>query len=191
MAKTSYNKFAIASLIATVFNVGNIKWAPGTFGSLVVFPFWLLLNILILKLNLGHFMWVLIIYAAFFAAVTYAGFWAVDVYVKTNKKDDPSEVVIDEVSGQLLAYIIPTLFTVFYFTYMVGDILVTPIYSCFMTFNLTILPILLFRFFDICKFGMVRYYDMKVKGAKGIMMDDIVAGVQAGIIISALIFFMH
>lgn len=187
MKQYSDKEFKVASIIATFFNIGNIKWGPGTFGSLATFPLWLVLNFLILKLNLGSFMCAFSIYLVVFGIITYAGFWSANIYMSVNKKEDPCEVVIDEVAGQFLSFLIPTIFTTIYITYKPIDVTISGAYSFIMTMCLTILPIILFRFFDICKFGLVRYYDTKVKGAKGVMMDDIIAGMQSGIVCSIVI----
>ena len=40
----------------------------------------------------------------------------------------------------------------------------------------------LFRFFDIVKPGIIGYIDRKTEGGIGIMLDDVVAGLFAGII---------
>ena len=39
----------------------------------------------------------------------------------------------------------------------------------------------LFRFFDICKMGPVRWCDTNLKNAYGVMLDDVFAGVFAAV----------
>lgn len=76
---------------------------------------------------------------------------------------DPPEIVIDEVVGIWLALaLVP----------------VTPLaYG---------LSFALFRLFDIWKPGPVGWVDENVKGGIGIMLDDVVAGALAGLVMFAL-----
>ena len=76
---------------------------------------------------------------------------------------DPPEIVIDEVVGIWLA---------------LAMVPVTPLaYG---------LGFALFRLFDIWKPGPVGWVDANVKGGIGIMLDDVVAGAIAGLILFTL-----
>ena len=66
---------------------------------------------------------------------------------------DPKEIVIDEFIGQSI-----------------------PLLLCENNFFLIILSFLLFRLFDITKPWPASYFDLKVKNANGVLMDDIIAG---------------
>ncbi len=66
---------------------------------------------------------------------------------------DPKEIVIDEFIGQSI-----------------------PLLLCENNFFLLILSFLLFRLFDITKPWPASYFDLKVKNANGVLMDDIIAG---------------
>ena len=66
---------------------------------------------------------------------------------------DPKEIVIDEFIGQSI-----------------------PLLLCEKNFFLIILSFLLFRLFDITKPWPASYFDLKVKNANGVLMDDIIAG---------------
>ena len=87
------------------------------------------------------------------------------IYLETCNKKDPSEVVIDEFSGQLIA------------TSIAGS-------SPF----LNILALLLFRFFDILKPGIIGKAE-KLKGATGVMMDDWLSGILSAVILFVLYLF--
>ncbi|MEH6452273.1 MAG: phosphatidylglycerophosphatase A [Psychromonas sp.] len=52
-----------------------------------------------------------------------------------------------------------------------------------------IVGFILFRFFDILKPYPISWLDKKVHGGFGIMIDDIVAGVFAGVVLHTLIYF--
>ena len=81
------------SQAATLFGLGRIPFAPGTIGSLVTLPIaWLA-------------MWTGGMYAvlALAAIVSIFGIWASDAYAHEIGEHDPSECIIDEVAGQMLA----------------------------------------------------------------------------------------
>lgn len=52
------------------------------------------------------------------------------------------------------------------------------------------LGFLLFRFFDIVKPWPIRVLDQKIHGGLGIMLDDVIAGVLAWLVMQALIFWL-
>jgi len=98
-------------------------------------------------------------------AVFLVGWWASAVYVTGSGQDDPGAVVIDEVAGQWLT-LLPAATTVWWH-WLVG--------------------FALFRFFDIVKPWPVGWADRRVKGGLGVMVDDVIAGVYAGVLLYALI----
>ena len=73
---------------------------------------------------------------------------------------DPKEIVIDEFIGQSI-----------------------PLLLCENNFFLIILSFLLFRLFDITKPWPASYFDLKVKNANGVLMDDIIAGLYTSFFI--------
>ena len=111
------------------------------------------------------------------------GYYATKNYISETNQDDPSEVVIDEVVGQLLAFALSFLFIFFTNKYDVEYIKIHPYINCFYFF---ILPIILFRIYDIKKPWIIGKIDKNMKGATGIMLDDVVGGVFAGITNSLL-----
>ena len=78
---------------------------------------------------------------------------------QTNKKDS-SIIVIDEVAGMAVAAL-PALLTPFYF----------------------IAAFLLFRFFDVLKPWPIGWLDQYFKGPFGVMIDDVIAGIFAALIL--------
>ena len=73
---------------------------------------------------------------------------------------DPKEIVVDELVGQSI-----------------------PLLICGNNFFLIILSFLLFRLFDISKPWPASYFDLKIKNATGVIMDDIIAGIYTFLII--------
>ena len=145
--------------------IGKIKYAPGTFASLATcFLFLLLINIITINVL---FLITIIIFFYSFVAINNS----FDVF----DSEDPQEIVIDEVVGQML------------------PLLAIPVYE-----TLYPLPALyyyisafvFFRLFDIWKPYPINYVDNKIKGALGILFDDIFAAFYSIIIISLILFFL-
>ena len=134
----------------TVFGIGYIRTAPGTFGSLFAILVW---YISINYLNIYFFYIIIII-------VFICSFKAINIYLRNANKDDPSEVVVDEFIGQSLPLIFLLQFNV---------------YEVLLAFSS-------FRLFDIFKIYPVNKVE-NIKGANGVIMDDVVAGIYSLIII--------
>ena len=93
---TAVLKIRLAMVLATWFGSGQIKFAPGTFGSLAALPFaWLIYD---------NF------HAQGLAVVTLVvfliGIWAADIHAQQLPDEDPSEIVIDEVVGMWLTLLV-------------------------------------------------------------------------------------
>lgn len=150
----------MSRFIATFGYVGLLRPAPGTWGSAAALPLGYGAHVL------GGFPLVL----ALTLAVTALGWWAVAVYV-AGRDDDPPEVVIDEVAGQLLA-----LWPLSYGLWHRGlDPWLFPWPGWVGAF-------LMFRLFDIWKPGPVGWADRQ-GGARGVMLDDLIAGVLAALVV--------
>ena len=94
---------------------------------------------------------------AFFSGLL--GWWTTKIYLEKNNKKDPSDVVIDAFSGQLIT-------TSFASTSLL----------------LNILAFLFFRFFDILKPGFIGKSE-NIEGALGVMLDVWLAGLISSVII--------
>jgi len=103
-----------------------------------------------------------IIFFIFF--IIFVFFYSIFFLNKTLNKSfvssDPKEIVIDEFIGQSI-----------------------PLLICENNFFLIILSFLLFRLFDITKPWPASYFDLKIKNATGVIMDDIIAGLYTFFII--------
>lgn len=142
-----------ANFIATYGGFGLSPKAPGTVGSVATLP---------LAFVLAYFGGIYgIVVAAILIFVI--GTIATDVIVSKQEDKDPKKVVVDEVVGQLLTFL------------LVAD----DLYRNTHNWWLYIVGLIAFRFFDICKMGPVRWFDRNVKNAYGVMMDDVCAGLMA------------
>ena len=98
--------------------------------------------------------------------VFFIGWWSSARYVEIFNKEDPGEVVIDEVAGQWIVLLAAPLDPVTY----VG-------------------AFLLFRLFDILKPWPVSFADKNIKGGLGIMIDDVLAGIYGAVILALILEF--
>ena len=100
-------------------------------------------------------------------------FFAINNYFDEFKSEDPQEIVIDEVVGQMLVLLAMPVYETLY--------PLPVIYYCLGAF-------FLFRLFDIWKPYPISYVDDNMSGSLGIMLDDIIASIYS-ILILILIFF--
>jgi phosphatidylglycerophosphatase A len=185
----------IIFFIVTVFGVGKIKFAPGTFGSLVAFPLSFLIfqatAFLELRFDFDGFSskvsYLLTIPIVIFIASIkffFIGWWASALYIKGKEDHDPSEIVIDEVAGQMLviALTLPSL------PMVLRSNIANNFSSAVIEFLVIfLLPFLLFRLFDIVKPWPIRNIERNFPNAFGVMIDDIVAALFAVVIHYAII----
>lgn len=165
--KAKFSYWHPAILFCTCSSVGRIPFAPGTWGSLA--------GVLIAAIFSSYYEWMVISILFFFL-----GWLCSNIFEKKSGIHDSKEIVIDEVVGQILAFLV--------FGLVVDNMLPAAINQE----NILYAPIILFitfRAFDIVKRGPVGWVDKNVKGGLGVMLDDVVAGVLAGVT-SALIFLV-
>ncbi|NNJ66888.1 MAG: phosphatidylglycerophosphatase A [Boseongicola sp.] len=155
-------------LALSFFGSGYIRPAPGTWGSLAALPAaWLI------YLVAGPFG------IAIGAALLYAlGIYALNAELKDADDHDPSWVVIDEVVGQWIA-LLPIAFG----AYNAG---VSPL----ALWPGIVAAFLFFRLFDIWKPWVIGKVDAR-GDATGVMLDDVLAGLFAAIVVLALAALVH
>ncbi|TBN41892.1 phosphatidylglycerophosphatase A [Paracoccus subflavus] len=146
------------AMITTFFGIGRLRPGPGTWGSAAA------VLLAVLAYQAGGAL--LIPLGAVLAALI--GFWAVPQALRMTSDEDPSEIVIDEVAGQWLAM----------------SFTVIPLWrhgiSILDAWPAFVVPFALFRLFDIWKPWLVGRADRQ-GGAVGVMMDDLWAGLFAGL----------
>lgn len=185
-----------SALVATCFGAGLAPLAPGTVGSLVA----ALVMALALQLGLGEgegsSAWLVrLSVPAILLAFSYvAGIWASERYMAESGEHDPGAIVIDEVAGVFAAWLSGLLFfgplfqVLYYLKHWAGQLVTgTPLLSVPAEWALqplthAALIFVLFRTFDIAKPGFIRRIDSEIDGARGVMLDDVVAGIAAGLV---------
>ena len=144
----------VAHALATGLGAGLVPIAPGTVGSLEGLAIFLALH----ALNLTPATSVIVL-TIVNVAVFAAGVWASSRVCRMTGLQDPGVIVIDEVSGQLIALM---------------PLVVWPMFSI----TALIISFALFRLFDIFKPYPIRKLE-GLHGGLGVMADDALAGVYA------------
>ena len=147
---------SVAYFIATWCGSGRFPKAPGTVGSLCSLPL----------------AWILATYGGTIGILLGAsivfiiGWWATYIVLQDKSNgEDPGFVVIDETVGQVLSFVFIAHLPINIWLYILG--------------------FAFFRFFDILKPWPVSHYDKNVHSAYGVMMDDVCAGLYAGLMVLA------
>ncbi len=145
-------KEKLIPFLATGCYLGYLPFAPGTFGTLLAIP------LIWINTHLAYLEKLIFIFGIIFLFL-----FIVQLYLIDSKQNDPSEVVLDEVVGFLIAmFWLP------------------------LTWQSLLLGFMLFRFFDIVKPFPISYIDKNVKGAVGVFADDLLAGLVVNILLQAL-----
>lgn len=158
----------LAEMVTTCLYVGRLRPAPGTWGSAAAVAVALALY------QAGGAM----LLPVATVAVAALGFWAVPQALASSDDPDPADIVIDEVAGQWLALC---------FTFIP---LARHGISVFAAWPAFVVPFLLFRLFDIWKPWLVGRADRRGDAA-GVMLDDLWAGLFAGLAAVALAGLWH
>ncbi len=151
-------------LLTSCFGLGFAPFAPGTVGSLAPAVIFYLLKIANISLVLISLMMLALAIFGSYICVKFGP----EIEEKIGKKD-PGEIVADEFAGQSATFIFISFFTV------------NPILSA-------VLGFVFFRIFDISKPWLVKKAEKFSKGW-GILADDIVAGIFAGLLVSLIYIF--
>jgi len=159
MIRIRTHKF-IATLIATFFYSGYLRPASGTWGTFASLPLCLAITY--------YFGFTGIVFGTFI--ITMTGLWAAQSYMSYTQTHDPSEIVIDETAGMLVACI--------------------PLLISFQ-WDMIALCFILFRIFDAVKIGPVGWLDNTINGALGVMLDDIAAGLLTSLTLLGLLLWMN
>ena len=147
--RTSPRSTIWAEQIATLFGIGHIPWAPGTWASLAATLLWWLMTLAIRP------RWQVAAGVVLAGIAIAVGIPASSVVSRKTRLKDPQFVVIDEVAGQLISFVaVPA------------------------SWKSLLLGFILFRGFDIVKPPPAYQLEQLPEGF-GIVMDDVAAGVYA------------
>ena len=144
-------------LIATVLYIGHLRPFPGTWASLAALP---------AAWGLHALGGPLLLALAVLLAIA-SGWWATALETNGKADPDPSEIVIDEVAGQWLAFLPVSIGAAH------AGAALTALWPGWIT------AFVAFRLFDIWKPGPIGRADRR-GDALGVMLDDVLAGIAAG-----------
>ena len=147
----------IVKIFVTCFYIGKLPIAPGTLGSVVAILIWYFLSFL------GN-----IALLSFFISYSILSYKFIDLYLKKSNTEDPSEVISDEVIGQMIPLFIITSVSDHY---------------------LILVAFISFRIFDIYKIYPINKAE-ELNGASGVIMDDVIAGIYALIVVVIFKYFL-
>jgi phosphatidylglycerophosphatase A len=150
----------LAFAVATSFGLGYLPKAPGTWGSLLgVALGWRALASSPSVYTFAGTECLLVL------VVSMAGLWAAGQVAAYVGKNDPQIVVVDEVAGQLIAYL---------------GLATTRTFA--VNWKYLLAGLILFRVFDIWKPFPARQAEF-LPGGLGIMADDWIAGIYAALVL--------
>jgi len=164
--KTIGRDAALARFFTSFLGAGRLPVAPGTWGSApaaVVFG-------LMVHLHVQGWITGLVMLIIMLAAAAVCIILSPAVIAATGRKD-PGEIVVDEVAGQAL--------TLLFAPFAAGGAL---------TWHAAVVGFAAFRVFDILKPWPCRRLEQLPAGY-GILMDDLMAGVYAAVVLQLCIYF--
>lgn len=153
----------LAYWIANGVGAGLAPIAPGTFGAAEGVAIFLITTAKLGHMPVAHLVSLIALNVLVFAL----GVWAANRTCEICGIKDPGLIVIDEVSGQLIA---------------ITPLALAPSPAGIIT------AFLLFRFFDIFKPYPIRKLE-RLSGGLGVMADDALAGIYAAVLIWVAMLF--
>ena len=138
------------NIFVSIFYIGHIRYAPGTFGSMASLAI-LFFLINIINISLSNLI-ILFIFLFFLSN------YLINYFSSITNSHDSKHIVIDEFLGV-------------FFIFLFYDIIF--IYNDFIT---CLLIFVIFRIFDIFKIFPANYIDKQLPSGYGVILDDIIAG---------------
>ena len=143
--------FNVSKIFVTLLYIGYSKIIPGTIGSFVAFI------VIFFTHNFFDKIYLYILFITCF----FLSLYLINVYQKSNGKNDLPEIIIDEFLGVFIIFL--------FFDY----------YNKLNFYTIFILGFILFRFFDVLKPFPINWIDKKINNSFGVIFDDIVAGIYS------------
>ena len=138
------------NIFVSIFYIGYIRYAPGTWGSLVSLGIiFFLFNIINIPLSI-----LIILFVFLFFLSNYL----INYFSFITNSHDSKQIVIDEFLG-------------IFFIFLFYDVIF--IYNNYIT---CLLIFVCFRIFDVFKIFPANYFDKQLHSGYGVILDDIIAG---------------
>ena len=138
------------NIFVSIFYIGYIRYAPGTWGSLASLGIiFFLFNIINISLSI-----LIILFIFLFFLSNYL----INYFSSITNSHDSKHIVIDEFLG-------------IFFIFLFYDVIF--IYNNYIT---CLLIFVCFRIFDVFKIFPANYFDKQLHSGYGVILDDIIAG---------------
>lgn len=166
-------------ILATWFGLGKVSFMPGTIGSLGAYP---LFYFAVMSSETPYEARITMLCMVILLCIV--GFFAIRKYHTQTGIIDDQSIVIDEVIGQLITFVIAyewiggavsRFFTIY--SGISDSMIVSYIFLC---------GFLTFRFFDITKPLYISLIDRYWRNAIGVIFDDVLAGIYAAAVFYVL-----
>ena len=151
-------------LFATIFGIGNIPFAPGTFGSIFAWILFIVVSHFLDSTNM-------VVLCVFIIAIS---IWVCEKASNDLIERDHKSIVIDELAGMWLC-LLPVLF-------LASSQQERIIYA--------VLALIFFRIFDILKPYPISYVDKNFKNGLGVVLDDLIAAIFAAFLSSLITIYL-
>ena len=139
------------NIFVSIFYIGHIRYAPGTFGSMASLAIlFFLFNIINIYLPI---LIILFVFSFFLSN------YLINYFSSITNSHDSKQIVIDEFLGIFFIFL-------FYDVIFINNNYIT----CLLIF-------VCFRIFDICKIYPANYFDKQLLNGYGVILDDIIAGI--------------
>ena len=160
-------------LSATFFGVGLLPFAPGTWGSFAALI--LFFGFIYFQVSFFNFFFIFLLFSLVSIVIC-------EIASKDLLERDHKAIVIDEVAGAWLSFLFIPALGIYNFSTSEWQK---------ESYLAAIIIFVLFRFFDILKPHPISMIDKKFKSGFGIVLDDLVAGVFAGLTLLGGNFFVQ
>ena len=171
--RTFPNLKKFSHLSATFFGVGLLPFAPGTWGSFAALI--LFFGFIYFQLSYFNFFFIFLLFSLI-------SIFICEIASKDLLERDHKAIVIDEVAGAWLSFLFIPALGIYNFSTSEWQK---------ESYLAAIIIFVLFRFFDILKPHPISMIDKKFKSGFGIVLDDLVAGVFAGLTLLGGNFFVQ
>ena len=138
------------NIFVSIFYIGYIRYAPGTWGSLASLGItFFLFNIINIPLSISIILFVFLFFLSNYL---------INYFSSITNSHDSKHIVIDEFLGM-------------FFIFLFYDVIF--IYNNYIT---CLLIFVCFRIFDVFKIFPANYFDKQLFSGYGVILDDIIAG---------------
>ncbi|KAF8818391.1 phosphatidylglycerophosphatase A family protein [Rickettsia endosymbiont of Cardiosporidium cionae] len=183
-------KYFIAEFFVTFCYLGKVKYAPGTWGSLIS----VIIYFCVIYINISNIQNIVLITLVINCIILIISRFLISIYSREYNHYDRQEIIIDEIIGQFFTLIFSPL------SFWMVDLQNICVFSqsihLFQDFNSHILvfsvtSFICFRIFDILKPWPIYYLEKTFNNSFGVLIDDLLASCFAIITQHSILFVIN